>query len=125
MKQIIQTPDAPAAIGPYSQAVKTESFLFCAGQLGLVPATGQLAAGGIEAETRQVLANIDAVLKAAGLTRASVVKSTVFMADLAEFGLMNPIYQDFFKSNFPARSTVQVGLPKGARIEIEVTAQIG
>jgi 2-iminobutanoate/2-iminopropanoate deaminase len=90
-----------------------------------VPATGQLAAGGIEAETRQVLANIDAVLKAAGLTRASVVKSTVFMADLAEFGLMNPIYQDFFKSNFPARSTVQVGLPKGARIEIEVTAQIG
>jgi 2-iminobutanoate/2-iminopropanoate deaminase len=124
MKQIIVTPDAPAAIGPYSQAVKTGSFLFCSGQLGLVPATGRLAAGGIEAEARQALANLDGVLKAAGLNRESVVKTTVFMADLAEFSLMNAIYQDFFKSSFPARSTVQVGLPKGARVEIEALAQI-
>jgi 2-iminobutanoate/2-iminopropanoate deaminase len=124
MKQIIQTPDAPAAIGPYSQAIKTASFLFCAGQLGLVPASGQLAAGGIEAETRQALANLDGVLKAAGLTRDAVVKTTVFMADLAEFPKMNPIYQEFFKSAFPARSTVQVGLPKGARVEIEAIAQV-
>lgn len=124
MKQIIRTADAPAAIGPYNQAVKAGTLLFCAGQLGIVPATGQLAPGGIEAETRQALANIDGVLKAAGASRASVVKATVFMADLAEFAAMNAIYQDFFKSDFPARSTVQVGLPKGARVEIEVLASL-
>lgn len=121
-KEIIKAAGAPAAIGPYSQAVKIGAFLFCAGQLGLDPVSGNLAAGGVEAETRQVLANIDAVLKAAGLTREHVVKSTVFMVDLKEFPLMNAIYSDFFKANFPARSTVQVGLPKGARIEIEVIA---
>ncbi len=123
VKEIIKTAGAPAAIGPYSQAVKSGNFLFCAGQLGLEPASGQLVSGGIDAETRQVLANIDAVLKAAGLTRAAVVKATVFMADLKEFPLMNTIYADFFKADFPARSTVQVGLPKGARVEIEVIAQ--
>jgi 2-iminobutanoate/2-iminopropanoate deaminase len=121
-KEIIKAAGAPPAIGPYSQAVKMADFLFCAGQLGLDPVSGQLAAGGIEAETRQALANIDAVLKAAGLTRDAVVKTTVFMADLKEFAAMNTIYTDFFKANFPARSTVQVGLPKGARVEIEVVA---
>jgi 2-iminobutanoate/2-iminopropanoate deaminase len=121
-KEIIKAAGAPAAIGPYSQAVKIADFLFCAGQLGLDPVSGQLAAGGIEAETRQALANIDAVLKAAGLTRDAVVKSTVFMADLKEFAAMNAVYTDYFKANFPARSTVQVGLPKGARVEIEVMA---
>lgn len=122
MKKIIKTSDAPAAIGPYSQATQAGPFLFCSGQLGLNPVSGQLAPGGIEAETRQALANLDGVLKAAGLTRASVVKVTVFLVDLAEFPVMNAVYQDFFKSDFPARSTVQVGLPKGARVEIEATA---
>jgi 2-iminobutanoate/2-iminopropanoate deaminase len=121
-KEIIKTAGAPAAIGPYSQAVKAAPFLFCSGQLGLDPASGQLAAGGIEAETRQALANLDAVLLAAGLTRESVVKVTVFLVDFKEFPIMNAVYEDFFKTRFPARSTVQVGLPKGARIEIEATA---
>lgn len=121
-KIIVSTPSAPPAIGPYSQAVQMGSFLFCAGQLGLVPADGALAAGGIEAETRQALANVDAVLKAGGFTRGDVVKVTVYLADLKDFPAMNAIYSDFFKTLFPARSTVQVGLPKGARVEIDVTA---
>lgn len=121
-KEIIKTTGAPVAIGPYSQAVKVAPFLFCAGQLGLDPVSGQLVSGGIEAETRQALVNIDAVLAAAGMTRESVVKVTVYLVELKEFPLMNAIYEEFFKTRFPARSTVQVGLPKGARIEIDVTA---
>ncbi|MFO7535141.1 MAG: Rid family detoxifying hydrolase [Kiritimatiellia bacterium] len=121
-KTIIATPAAPPAIGPYSQAVKIGAFLFCAGQLGLVPGEGTLAPGGIEAETRQALANVDAVLKAGGMTRDEVVKTTVFLADLNDFPVMNAIYSEFFKDHFPARSTVQVGLPKGARVEIDMTA---
>ena len=123
-KEIVKSLYAPAAVGPYSQAVKTGSFLFCSGQLGLDASSGQLAAGGVEPEARQALANLDAVLRAAGLTRDAVVKTTVFMTDLKDFAKMNAVYADFFKTAYPARSTIQVAaLPKGACVEIEAVAQ--
>lgn len=124
-RQTIATPKAPQAIGPYSQAVRIGNLVFTAGQIPLNPATGQLAPGGIEAQTRQVLTNLSAVLEAAGASLANAVKTTVFLADMGEFKAMNGVYAEFFPEAPPARSTVQVaGLPMGARVEIEVVAVI-
>ena len=123
--QVIHTADAPKAIGPYSQALQVKGLLFTAGQIGLHPETGQLVEGGIEAQTRRVLRNLEAVLAAGGSSLAEVVKTTVFMADLGEFGRMNAIYAESFPAVSPARSTVQVAaLPKGARVEIECIATL-
>jgi 2-iminobutanoate/2-iminopropanoate deaminase len=122
----VQTAGAPAAIGPYSQGIVTGGFLFCAGQAALDPATGSLVEGGIEPETEQVMANLSAVLGAAGYAWSDVVKTTVFLVDMAEFAAMNSIYARFVSDPPPARSTVGVAaLPKGARVEIEVIARLG
>jgi len=122
-RQVINSGQAPKAIGPYSQAVRAGDFVFCAGQAALDPATGNLVAGGIEAETRQVLQNLSAVLQAAGTSLNHVVKTTVFLLDMNDFAKMNAIYGEFFPADPPARSTVQVArLPKDARVEIEVIA---
>lgn len=122
-RQIIHTDNAPKAIGPYSQAIRVSDFVFCAGQAALDPATGNLVSGGIEAETRRTLQNLAAVLEAAGTSLSRVVKTTVFLLDMNEFSKMNAVYAEFFPSNPPARSTVQVArLPKDARVEIEVIA---
>jgi 2-iminobutanoate/2-iminopropanoate deaminase len=124
-KQIIKSDKAPAAIGPYSVAVRFGDFVFAAGQLGLDPQTGNLVSGGVEAETRQALANLQNVLEAAGSSLELAVKTTVFMKDINDFTKMNKIYGEFFKMNYPARSTVQVaGLPKQGAIEIEVIAVV-
>lgn len=123
--QILSTDQAPAAVGPYSQAVRSGSLLFCAGMLPLVPASMKIEAGEIEGQTRQVLTNIQALLRAAGLTLANVVKSTVFLKDLGDFAKMNALYAEAFGSHKPARSTVQVAkLPLDALVEIEVVAEI-
>ena len=123
MKKIISTSEAPAAIGPYSQAVRRGNFLFCSGQIPLDPKSGQIVAGDIAAQTRRVLDNIRAVLKAEGLTFENIVKTTIFLTDLADFQTVNEIYSSYFKQQPPARSTVQVSaLPKGANVEIEVIA---
>ena len=122
-RTIIHTDRAPAAVGPYSQAIKTETMVFTAGQIGLNPATGELVDGGIEAETRQVLNNLQAVLEAAGAGFDTVVKTTIFMTDMGEFAAVNQIYGQFFGAAPPARSTVQVAaLPLGAQVEIEAIA---
>jgi 2-iminobutanoate/2-iminopropanoate deaminase len=123
MKKIISTTDAPAAVGPYSQAVRAGSTIYCAGQIPLDPKSGQIVSGGIDAQTRRVMDNVTAVLKAEGLTMENVVKTTIFLMDLNDFQTVNEIYGSYFKQAPPARSTVQVaGLPKGARVEIEVIA---
>ncbi|PYK37392.1 MAG: reactive intermediate/imine deaminase [Verrucomicrobia bacterium] len=123
MKKIISTSEAPAAIGPYSQAIRSGNFLFCSGQIPLDPKSGQIVSGDIAAQTRRVLDNIGAVLKAEGLTFESIVKTTIFLTDLADFQTANETYGSYFKQQFPARSTVQVSaLPKGAKVEIEVIA---
>jgi 2-iminobutanoate/2-iminopropanoate deaminase len=123
MKKIISTNEAPAAIGPYSQAVRSGRFLFCSGQIPLDPKSGQIVPGDIDAQTRRVLNNIAAVLRAEGATFEDVVKTTVFLTDLGDFQTVNEIYGSYFKNQPPARSTVQVAaLPKGARVEIEVIA---
>ncbi|MEQ1859932.1 MAG: RidA family protein [Chthoniobacteraceae bacterium] len=123
MKTVIRTPDAPAAVGPYSQAIALNDFLFCAGQIPLDPVSGDLVAGGITAQATRVLDNVKAVLAANGMTFADVVKSTVFMIDLGEFSAMNAVYSQYFAEPFPARSTIQVAaLPRGASVEIEVIA---
>ncbi len=126
-KSAIATTSAPAAIGPYSQAVRSGDLLFCSGQVGFDPVTGNVVEGGIEAQTRQVLANIDAVLQAAGLGFADVVKTTVFLKNMADFAAMNAIYAGSFATEgvvAPARSTVEVArLPKDALVEIEVIAR--
>ena len=125
MKKIISTSEAPEAIGPYSQAVRSGNFLFCSGQIPLDPKTGKIAAGDIAAQTRRVLDNIAAVLKTEGLTLDNVVKTTVFLTYLGDFQTVNEIYGSYFKGQPPARSTVQVSaLPKGANIEIEVIAAV-
>jgi 2-iminobutanoate/2-iminopropanoate deaminase len=119
----VSTTDAPAAIGPYSQAVRAGNLLFVSGQLPLDPATGQFVAGDIAAMTRQIFTNIQAVLSAAGTSLDKIVKTTVFLADLEDFQAMNGAYAEFFSADPPARSTVQVArLPRDARIEIEVIA---
>jgi len=126
MKKVIATKDAPTAVGPYSQAIAAGDLLFCAGQIPLDPATGELIEGDITAQATRVLENVKGVLAANGMTFADVVKSTVFMVDLAEFAAMNAVYAKYFSEPFPARSTIQVAaLPKGSRVEIEVTAVRG
>jgi 2-iminobutanoate/2-iminopropanoate deaminase len=123
MKKIVSTNEAPAAIGPYSQAVRSGRFLFCSGQIPLDPKSGQIVPGDIAAQTRRVLDNIAAVLRAEGATFEDVVKTTIFLTDLNDFQTVNEIYGSYFKNQPPARSTVQVAaLPKGARVEIEVIA---
>jgi 2-iminobutanoate/2-iminopropanoate deaminase len=123
MKKAVATHAAPSAIGPYSQAIAQGDLIFCSGQIGLDPASGQIVAGGIEAETRRVLENLREVLIAAGLTLAHVVKTTVFVVDLADFATVNRIYGEHFEAPYPARSTVQVAaLPRDARVEIEAIA---
>lgn len=121
-KKVVEAADAPKAIGPYSQAIVANGFVFAAGQIGTDPKTGTLVEG-VEAQTEQVLKNIAAVLKASGSSMENVVKATVFLADMNDFAKMNEIYAKHFKAPFPARSTVQVArLPRDARIEIEVIA---
>ncbi len=123
MKKIISTKDAPAAIGPYSQAVRSGDLLFCSGQISLDPKSGQIVPGDIAAQTRRVLDNIAAVLKAEGLTFENVIKTTIFLTDLGDFQTVNEIYASYFKQQPPARSTVQVSaLPKGAKVEIQAIA---
>lgn len=125
-KEIISTDRAPQAIGPYSQGVKAGGFLFLSGAIALDPATGEMREGGIEAETEQVMANIGALLAAAGLGFGDVVKSVIYLADMAAFATVNGIYGRFFSAEPPARVTVEVkGLPRGALVEIEVTAFCG
>ena len=122
-RRTVTADGAPKALGPYAQAVDAGTLVFCSGQVGLDPATSRLVEGGIEAETARALENLKAVLAAAGLTLADVVKTTVFMADLAEFGTMNEVYARWFPSPHPARATVQVAaLPAKARVEIEAIA---
>ena len=126
MKKIISTPDAPAALGPYSQAVRVGNPVFCAGQIPLDPKTGEIVSGGIEVQTRRVLDNLTAVLKAEGLNFGDIVKTTIFLMDLGDFQKVNETYGTYFKAAPPARSTVQVaGLPKGSRVEIEAIAVAG
>ncbi|GAA5513600.1 2-iminobutanoate/2-iminopropanoate deaminase [Deinococcus carri] len=123
MKDIVETPAAPAAIGPYSQAAVFGNLVVTSGQIPLRP-DGTLVEGGIEAQTRQVLENLVAVLEAAGTGLDRVVKTTVFLADMNEFAAMNAIYADYFQAPYPARSTVQVArLPRDVRVEIEVLAE--
>jgi 2-iminobutanoate/2-iminopropanoate deaminase len=122
-KRSVTSDKAPAAIGPYSQAIVAEPFIFAAGQTPLDPASGMLVAGGIEEQTARVLENLKAVLEAAGSSLDKAVKTTVFLTDMADFAAMNGVYARYFKGDFPARSTVAVaGLPKGARVEIELVA---
>ncbi|HEY3313381.1 MAG TPA: RidA family protein [Anaerolineales bacterium] len=122
-KKVIQSEKAPKAIGPYSVAIESGGFVFCAGQTGIDPATGDLVSADLEAQTRQVLTNLKNVLEAAGTSLDRVVKTTVFLRDMADFPKMNAIYAEYFSSNPPARSTIAVaGLPKGGIVEIEAIA---
>ena len=123
-KEVIATKNAPGAIGPYSQAIKANGFVFASGQLGLVPVTGEFAEGGIEEQTRQSLTNVKSVLEAAGSGLEKVVKTTVFLKDIKDFAAMNKVYSEFFKTDCPARSAVQIAaLPKDGLVEIEVIAE--
>ena len=125
-KKVIITDQAPKAIGPYSAGVIAGQFIYTAGQAGLNPQTGQLVSGGIEAETRQTLTNLQHILEAGGSSLAQVVKTTVFLRDMADFAAMNLVYAGFFTENPPARSTIQAAaLPMGAVVEIEAVAIIG
>lgn len=124
-KAIIQAPGAPPAIGPYSPALKVGQFLFLSGQIPLDPATGQPVAGDIRAQTTRVMDNIRGLLEAAGAGFGAVVKTTVFLADLTDFGAMNEVYASYFTEPYPTRSTVQVArLPRDCRVEIEVLALV-
>lgn len=126
MRQTVQTENAPAAIGPYSQAVVSGGFLFCSGQIPLDPATGKMVGGEIEEQTERVLQNLAAVLESGGGSLRSVVKTTVYLADLSDFPAMNAVYGRYFPENPPARATVQVAkLPAGALVEIDAVASIG
>ncbi|MBQ9635114.1 MAG: RidA family protein [Acidaminococcaceae bacterium] len=123
-KTVVATKNAPGAIGPYSQAIKANGFVFASGQLGLDPATGDFAKGGIEAQTRQSLTNVKNVLEAAGSGLDKIVKTTVFLKDISDFAAMNGVYSEFFAAECPARSAVQVAaLPKDGMVEIEVIAE--
>ncbi len=125
MKLINDTPHVPAAVGPYSQAVRAGGFLFCSGQIPIDPATGRIEATDVEGQTRQVFANIEALLKAQGRSLSDVVKATVFLQDMTDFPRVNPLYAEAFGGHKPARSTVQVaGLPLSALIEIEVIVEL-
>jgi 2-iminobutanoate/2-iminopropanoate deaminase len=124
MKRAIQTHAAPAALGPYSQAIENDGFIFCSGQIGLDAGSGKLAAGGIEVETRRVMENLREVLDAAGAGLDDIVKTTIYVIDLGDFEVVNRIYSEHFEQPYPARSTVQVAaLPRGARVEIEAIAR--
>jgi 2-iminobutanoate/2-iminopropanoate deaminase len=126
MKKIISTNEAPAAIGPYSQAVRSGRFLFCSGQIPLDPKSGQIVTGDIATQTRRVLDNIASILRAEGMTFDSIVKTTIFLTDLDDFQTVNETYGSYFKNDPPARSTVQVSaLPRDANVEIEVIAASG
>ncbi len=121
----LHTSGAPAAIGPYSQAVEAGGFLFSAGQIGLIPETGEFAGSDVETQARQVLANLGAILEEAGVSFSDVVKTTVYLENMAEFPLVNAIYAEHFTEPYPARSTMAVvGLPKGARVEIDIVARV-
>ena len=124
MKTVISTTNAPAAIGPYSQAIRIGNLVFTSGQIPIDPATGSFVEGGIKEQTRQSLLNVQAVLNEAGTTMDHVIKTTVFMADMNDFAEMNSVYAEFFNAPYPARSAVAVKtLPKGALVEIEVIAE--
>ena len=126
MRTPVKTDRAPGAIGPYSQAIKAGGFVFASGQIPIDPATGAFVPGGIAEQTEQVLKNLSAVLEAAGSSLSQVVKTTVFLADMSEFSAMNEVYGKFFTSAPPARATVAAaGLPRDARVEIEVVALLG
>lgn len=125
MKKIIKTEKAPAPVGPYNQAVICGGFVFSAGQIAINPETGQLLTGGVEEQTRQALQNLKAVLEAAGSDLSRVVKTTVFLKDMNDFGAMNNVYGEFFSQNSPARSAVEVArLPKDVAVEIECIASL-
>ena len=125
-RNVVATTEAPGAVGPYSQAIATDGFVFTAGQIPMNPASGEVEAETIEEQTRQVLSNIDAVLRAAGSSLNRVVKMTVFMTDLGDFQAMNGVYAEFFPADPPARSAVQVAaLPLGVQIEMEAVALAG
>uniref|UniRef100_A0A0N5BTL6 2-iminobutanoate/2-iminopropanoate deaminase n=1 Tax=Strongyloides papillosus TaxID=174720 RepID=A0A0N5BTL6_STREA len=125
MKTIITSPNAPAALGPYSQAVRVGNTIYLSGSLGLVPSTGNFIGDDVESQTKQAMVNIGEVLKAAGCTYDNIVKSTVLLADINDFQKMNEVYKTFFTKDFPARSAFQVAnLPKAARVEIEVIAHV-
>lgn len=122
-RTVVSAQDAPAALGPYSHAIRANGFVFTAGQVGIVPGSGALAEGGVEAQTRQVLENISAVLRAADTSLERVVKTTVFLADMDDFATVNGIYAQYFRQEPPARSAVEVArLPLGALVEIETVA---
>ena len=124
-RHVTTTADAPAAVGPYSQAIRSGDLVYTAGQLGLDPATGKLIAGGIQAQTRQALRNVQAILAASGSSMAHVVKTTVYLQDIADFRDMNEVYATFFPDAPPARSAVQVAaLPLGGLVEIEAVATV-
>ncbi|MHB8110027.1 MAG: RidA family protein [Syntrophorhabdaceae bacterium] len=125
MKEIIGTPDAPKAVGPYSQAIKAvgETMLFCSGQIPIDPAGGQIIEGTADVQARQVMKNLQAVIEAAGFGMEDIVKTTIYLVDMSGFAEVNKVYESFFQSNFPARSTVEVrALPHGAAVEIEAIA---
>jgi 2-iminobutanoate/2-iminopropanoate deaminase len=123
-RQAVSTAGAPAAIGPYSQGIAVDGFVFCSGQIGLDPATGELVEGGVEAQADRALRNLSAVLDAAGVTMADVVKTTLFLADIGDFGAVNKVYAGHMPDPPPARSTFAVGaLPKGGLVEVEAIAR--
>lgn len=125
MKKVIKTTKAPAAIGPYNQAIQVGNLVYTSGQIPIDPATGNFVEGGIKEQTRQSLLNVKAILEEAGLTMSDVIKTTVFMADMNDFSDMNAVYSEFFPDPYPARSAVAVKtLPKGALVEIEVVAGV-
>ena len=125
-RRAVESPAAPRALGPYSQAIAAGDSVFCAGQVGLDPATGKLVPGGIAAETARVLQNLSAVLAGADLSLGDVVKTTVFLADLAEFAAMNEVYGTYFLAPAPARATIQAArLPRDVRVEIDLVAYLG
>ena len=125
MKTAVSTKDAPGAIGPYSQAIKAGGFLFVSGQIPIDPATGALISGGIAVQTRRVLDNLGAILKAGGTSFDHVVKTTVYLADMSEFAAMNEVYATYFPSPAPARATVQAArLPRDVKVEIDLIAAL-
>jgi 2-iminobutanoate/2-iminopropanoate deaminase len=126
VRDALTTPDAPAAIGPYSQAIRAGDFLFVSGQIPLDPASGTLVDGGINEQTHRVLKNLDAILRAAGTSFNRVVKTTVYLSDMAEFAAVNAIYAEYFPAPAPARATVQAArLPRDVKVEIDLIAYLG
>ena len=126
MREIVETESAPRAIGPYSQAIVAGGFVFASGQIPLDPQTGEFVAGGVREQTEQVMRNLAAVLEAAGSSFAAVVKTTVYLADMNDFAVMNEVYGRYFQTEPPARATVQAArLPRDARVEIDLIAQVG